>query len=141
MGDPEPLIKVNLDSLLAETAAKQKEYREAEEKKQEERLKRNEGVKPAPATEEQMRRTYLSCDRCGRMDAFDGQTGVTEDVILIRTTAGQRRSEHQLLYKLDGASKSVRRDLCRQCIEELEIKTAEIWMSTKPEAVKLKEVK
>ena len=82
-----------------------------------------------------MKRIILSCDRCGSPhDVHERvylEMGIAceHDSIVGRQTARRYGHDQPL------------RDLCEGCCREIKDQTSEIWLSTKPEELKLKEVK
>jgi len=94
-----------------------------------------------------MKRTYLSCDRCGRMDDPQLLHGANAGIIVTEEMSiriGQYRSNSGDWIR-DGNKKGegsiIMRDLCNLCLDEMYAQVSEIWTSTKPEALKLREVK
>jgi hypothetical protein len=79
-----------------------------------------------------MKRIILSCDRCG------SPHDVHESVYL-EMSVGNVFGEQQCGRRY--GHDQLRRDLCENCCREIKDQTSEIWMSMKPEALKLKEVK
>lgn len=82
-----------------------------------------------------MKRIILSCDRCG--SPRDVHEGAYLEMSVGNIFGEQSFGEQGKRYGHDLS----RRDLCELCCREIKDQTSEIWMSVKPEALKLKEVK